>query len=1104
MRPVHRGERRPGPATIADPRLTKRAHAAAGIIAAITAAAGTAVLAGWALGTPALRALLPNQTLELRPAGGVLLISIGICLLALVLDAPRAVIIISAAAATAVGAAATIVSFAQRPGTPLDLLGAPPEFTGTAKPLTGGAVIAAMIGLALLLTAIDRLPNLRQTIAAVAASMSATIMFAYLLDVPVLDAYVRDVSNRMALGAALVLGLAALAAVLAGIESGWLRIFVSPRIGGRASRFLLPFFVVLILLLGTGGRVAFTAGPQDLLVSIDVLLGMLLGALTLSAIWIGYRADKIDAGRIDALAIAQREAARSNALQVMTSRLALPVADADDILRSAPPLVLAAATGSAWCVIAAVSSADLLALKGTAHRDELQEPALAAAFGSEPSPLASSETAREVHATGSTAFIPQFHPTSSAEPGGLEQRLAALAPGSLICTPVNVSGRVAALMFLGTQAQRRATDDDRAFAEQVTEIISLAYESAVLVQRLAAANQILDEQVIARTGSLNRADALQQMTDRLTRAVNHPELAFDDIARIVLDAVPGASYASIAELGSETGLTGGAIALAHVNPQAEQYLRDALADSSGITFAPARDLLTSGGHSSPGEPAGATLIPGTQVRAALPARYQPYAERFGLGALIQVPITASSGVFGLLAISAGTDGEFTAEDVTFAESIARVLGLAVTTAGLWKRITEANDDLAEQVRQRSAQAARSDAVRLITTDLTAAVASPDELMQIAADAVVAHMPSAYSSARLEVVETEAETEAETETETGAVIHSPIYAGGTIVARLAISAPPGVAPTSEDQEFADQTANVIALSLQTARLWSELGDAKEYLEDRVESRTADLEAARAQLEGTVTALNRSNEELSRFAYVASHDLQAPLRTVGGFTEVLIKSLSDGQLTDQQLQMASLITDGTVRMQRLLRDLLQYSRLETTGREREILDVAEIHDEAMAMLADRAEAAGATLTCASSAPVFCSPRQFRQLLTSLLKNGIDHRSPDRAPVVTTSCRSIAGGMTEITVTDNGRGIDPKDFERIFDMFKQLRKSEGTGIGLTLVARIVELAGGSVRVESDGSSGSSFIVTLPSAPAGDQPAPGPRAGLRSGLRSGLADDV
>ncbi|HXG49715.1 MAG TPA: ATP-binding protein, partial [Methylomirabilota bacterium] len=232
------------------------------------------------------------------------------------------------------------------------------------------------------------------------------------------------------------------------------------------------------------------------------------------------------------------------------------------------------------------------------------------------------------------------------------------------------------------------------------------------------------------------------------------------------------------------------------------------------------------------------------------------------------------------------------------------------------------------------------------------------------------------------------------------------------------------------------------------------------------------------------LARSNEDLEQFAYVASHDLQEPLRMISSYTQMLERRYHD-QLDDKAREYLRYAVDGARRMQELINDLLTYSRLGTRRQPLTEVDMNEVLRRAEANLRIAIEESGARILQDRLPKVAGDLVQLTQLLQNLLGNAIKFRGPAPPEIrVTAAPDPAAEGGWEFRVADNGIGIDRKHFERIFVLFQRLHTREqyaGTGIGLAVCKKIVERHGGRIWVESEPGKGSTFHFTLPQNPPG-----------------------
>ena len=240
-----------------------------------------------------------------------------------------------------------------------------------------------------------------------------------------------------------------------------------------------------------------------------------------------------------------------------------------------------------------------------------------------------------------------------------------------------------------------------------------------------------------------------------------------------------------------------------------------------------------------------------------------------------------------------------------------------------------------------------------------------------------------------------------------------------------------------------------------------------------SRIEDQDRARGHL---ITELEHSNRELEQFAYVASHDLQEPLRMVSSYTELLERRYGD-KLDDKAREFIGYAVDGAVRMQRLINDLLEFSRVSTRGKALQPVDVTRVLGTVRANLSVAIQDAGALVTNDALPTVMADETQLVQLLQNLIGNAIKFRGRER-PHVHVGAQATATEWV-FAVRDNGIGIAPEYFERIFVIFQRLHARDeypGTGIGLAVCRRILDRHGGRIWVESEPGRGSTFYFALP----------------------------
>ncbi len=246
-----------------------------------------------------------------------------------------------------------------------------------------------------------------------------------------------------------------------------------------------------------------------------------------------------------------------------------------------------------------------------------------------------------------------------------------------------------------------------------------------------------------------------------------------------------------------------------------------------------------------------------------------------------------------------------------------------------------------------------------------------------------------------------------------------------------------------------------------------------IRDRTEQERAEEALSKYSLD-----LARSNAELERFAYVASHDLQEPLRMVSSYTQLLSRRYK-GKLDANADEFIAYAVDGANRMQKLINDLLALSRVGTQARPSEPVDTGAVLHRVLSDMQGTIEAAGATVVSPEQMPtVLADGTQISQLFQNLIGNGLKFQGAE-PPRVEVGVELAEDEFWRFSFRDNGIGIEPQYFERIFVIFQRLHGKEnypGTGIGLAICKKIVERHGGKLWVESQPGQGATFLFTLP----------------------------
>ena len=300
----------------------------------------------------------------------------------------------------------------------------------------------------------------------------------------------------------------------------------------------------------------------------------------------------------------------------------------------------------------------------------------------------------------------------------------------------------------------------------------------------------------------------------------------------------------------------------------------------------------------------------------------------------------------------------------------------------------------------------------------------------------------------------------------------------------------VTKTSEDElgQLCDAFNSMLSQIQQRDEALAEHG---RNLERLVVERTQSLATKSEQFEIANLELTRSNSELQQFAFIASHDLQEPLRKVQAFGDLLLHKYRD-KLDDEGRDYLKRMQSAATRMRALIDGLLSYSRVATKGQPFTSGDLGNIVGSVLTDLESRIEQTHGQVEVDTLPTIDADALQMRQLFQNLVGNGLKFHRPDAAPVVTITCRTmqnngelrsstlgVATELCEITVRDNGVGFDEQYADRMFQPFQRLHgrdQFEGTGMGLAICRKIVERHGGSISASSAPGQGATFVVTLP----------------------------
>jgi light-regulated signal transduction histidine kinase (bacteriophytochrome) len=239
----------------------------------------------------------------------------------------------------------------------------------------------------------------------------------------------------------------------------------------------------------------------------------------------------------------------------------------------------------------------------------------------------------------------------------------------------------------------------------------------------------------------------------------------------------------------------------------------------------------------------------------------------------------------------------------------------------------------------------------------------------------------------------------------------------------------------------------------------------------------LKELNSVLENNVRDLAISNRELEQFAYVASHDLQEPLRMISSFLTQLQRKYSD-QLDSKANQYIDFAVDGAKRMRQIILDLLDFSRVGRVDTEIQSVSLNEVINDILILYRKRTEETNALFIISDMPSIYVPKASIRQLFQNLISNALKYQAPQNSPLIEIGFVEDSDHW-QFWVKDNGIGISPEYFDKVFIIFQRLHTKDqysGTGMGLAICRKIAENLGGKLWIESEEGKGSTFYFTVP----------------------------
>jgi len=614
---------------------------------------------------------------------------------------------------------------------------------------------------------------------------------------------------------------------------------------------------------------------------------------------------------------------------------------------------------------------------------------------------------------------------------------------TLFVVPILGAAEAWGLLIVAVPHAPLFAEDDLDLLVLLTRQTAATLDYAVVIEDLHTLNQSLETRVAERTAELSRVNrALRTISDCnqvLVRSRSEADL-LNEICRIIIEA-GGYRMVWVGYPEQDDPKT--------VRPAAWAGVEDGFLDL----------IRPSWGDGEQGRaPLGTAIRTGqTQiVRVAVDPIYpawQAAALQRGYAACLALPFFDHNRVFGGLSIFASQPEAFDAAEVNLLSELAADLAFGLTALRTQAAHDRAEIDL-QISQQRLAGILGSAMDAIITVDASQHIL----FFNTAAEKM-------FRRAQSEVIGQSLDQLIPTRFRAAHARHIEDF-GQTGITNRAMGTLGDLSAIRADGEEFPVEASISQITERGQKLYSVI------LRDITERKQAE-----ADLRVTLAKLEVNNRELQDFAYVASHDLQEPLRKIQAFGDRL-KRRASGVLDETTRDYLDRMQNAAGRMQALINDLLTFSRVTTKAQPFVAVDLALVVKEVLSDLEIRVERSGGQVEIGPLPTLEADPTQMRQVLQNLLGNALKFHKPDVPPRVRVYS-NVDGAICELIVSDNGIGFEEKYLDRIFTPFQRLHgrgEYEGTGIGLSVVRKIVERHGGQVTARSRPDEGSTFIVTLP----------------------------